>query len=863
MSETLNRAIDLCEPGTISAMPVAAQHRSNGSRADERGIAATALPERRPRLACVSPLPPEPSGISSYTAELIPFLSEHYRIEVIVNQENVSGIQLGAGIPVRSVRWFKENWRSFDRVLYHFGNSPFHAHMFGLLQQIPGTVVLHDFYLSGIVEYLDNRRGTRGVLSWEIFHAHGYQALARLLNGEDRSIIVRDYPCSHQVFRNADGVIVHSQHARELARRWYGPQVEPHLRIIPHLRVPVEATARDSARKSLGIPADAFIVCTYGQVNANKQAIELLYAWLASSMSHDTSCMLVYAGANDPGAYGRAFSEAIPATSRVLVTGWLDERKYRLWLQAADAAVQLRTDSRGESSGALLDAMNHGLPVIINSHGSMAEIPEGPVMKVPDACSRQELASALNALFSDKSLRTRYGCDALDYLRREHDPQDVAARYAKAIESFHAASVSTGQNGNGQASANKAAVTRSVPSPARSRQLFVDISALVHNDLKTGIQRVVRGIVKSLIDAPPDGFRIEPVYATLDQPYRYARSRTLEWLGCQQDNLFYDDYIEVHQGDILFVPDLNTDVVVCHRETYQAMRQKNARVVFLVHDLLPVFLPQYFLQGTKKNFEAYLEVIASSADAAIGVTRTVALDIDQWVRQNKAPGTRHLAIGWNHHGADIDASIPSLGLPEGFDEQLQELTSRPTFLMVGTVEPRKGHFQALRACELLWSRGVELNLVIVGKHGWMVDELAAALNEHRELGHRLFWYQGISDEALLRIYQLADCVLMASEGEGFGLPLIEAAQHQRPILARDIPVFREIGGEHASYFAGFEPEPLAAAMGEWINNAGHGAVPQSVNLPWSTWQESTRQLLDMLADANHPQWLPPGSVVRA
>lgn len=822
----------------------------------------------RKRLACVSPLPPEPSGISSYTAELLPYLSRYYSIDVIVDQDRVADGLAAQGIAVRSVSWFRANHQRYDRVLYHFGNSPFHKHMFALLEEIPGTVVLHDFFLSGIVGYIENKEHQKGFLPRELYHAHGYSALGKWLGGAHAEHIVQQYPCSFQVFHHADGVIVHSSHARELAHTWYGPQIEEHLRIVPHLRVPAPAFDRLKARKMLGVAPDDFIVCTFGHVNRNKMGLDLLEAWNSSSLSLDPRCVLVYVGANDDGAYGKKLHEAISSSSNARITGWVNDERYRLWLQAADAAVQLRQNSRGESSGAVLDCLNHGLPVVVNARGSMAEFPDEAVIMLSGECYRQEIVDALEMVWNDASLRRLTGERAKEYIGRNHVPEDVAKAYAESIETFHSGVSSRCRNVIETITSDEAmssgefclktlacSLAESFPSPARQKQLLIDVSALVETDLKTGIQRVVRSIVKSLIDAPVPGFRIEPVYATSDQNYRYARSRTIEWLGGNATALFEDECIDVHAGDVLFIPDLHFGVVERHKSTYQLMRRKGGQVVFLVHDLLPVSMPHYFPDGTKSSFEAYLDAIAHSADAVIGVTRTVARDMEQWVREHNPRRHRPLAIGWNHHGADIDASMPSKGFPDGFERELTMLSHRPTILMVGTVEPRKGHAQALKAFDLLWKKRRDINLVIVGKHGWMVDELAESLKRHSELGRRLFWYQGISDEALLRLYKLADGVLMASEGEGFGLPLIEAAQHRKPILARDIPVFREIGGKHARYFSGLDPEPLAQAVSDWVAELRRSAAPQSTELPWLTWRESVQHLLAMLADRDHSQWV--------
>lgn len=84
----------------------------------------------------------------------------------------------------------------------------------------------------------------------------------------------------------------------------------------------------------------------------------------------------------------------------------------------------------------------------------------------------------------------------------------------------------------------------------------------------------------------------------------------------------------------------------------------------------------------------------------------------------------------------------------------------------------------------------------------MVDLLVQRLCSHPELGKRLFWLNGISDDYLESVYAVCACLIAASYGEGFGLPLIEAAQHELPVIARDIPAFREVAGEYAFFLVG-------------------------------------------------------------
>ncbi len=75
-------------------------------------------------------------------------------------------------------------------------------------------------------------------------------------------------------------------------------------------------------------------------------------------------------------------------------------------------------------------------------------------------------------------------------------------------------------------------------------------------------------------------------------------------------------------------------------------------------------------------------------------------------------------IEWAHIGADIGQSFPTRDLPDNAEAVLATLRSRPSFLMVGTIEPRKGHSQTTEAFNLLRRGNVDINLVIVGAEGW-------------------------------------------------------------------------------------------------------------------------------------------------
>lgn len=381
--------------------------------------------------------------------------------------------------------------------------------------------------------------------------------------------------------------------------------------------------------------------------------------------------------------------------------------------------------------------------------------------------------------------------------------------------------------------------------PALPR-IFVDISELAQRDSKTGIQRVTRSILYELLINPPHGYLIEPIYGTIEKMgYRFAREFTRKLLG-KTDPTGGDDFIDPQSGDIFLGLDLQHHTTRVQRDYLQGLRRIGIPVYFVVYDLLPIQFPQFWPAEHRvdKVHEEWLTVVCEG-DGALCISKVVADELDEWMKKTLPPKS-NFQISWFHLGADLQGSLPTFGLPEDAEIVLKSLSKRDSFLLVGTLEPRKGYSQVLQAFEILWSEGVDVNLVIVGKKGWVVDGLLTKLESHPELGGRLFWLQGVSDEYLGKIYEASTCLIAASEGEGFGLPLIEAGQHGIPIIARDLPVFKEVAGEGAYYFHGLDGKSLAMAIASWRELNQQSKVPVSSKLLWMTWKESAQMLFERL-----------------
>lgn len=814
----------------------------------------------KPKLAYISPLPPEKSGISDYSAELLPYLAVHYDIDVIVHQEVVSDEWILANCALRSVEWFKQNHHDFDRVLYHFGNSHFHQHMFELLEFIPGVVVLHDFFLSGIVAHIELTQQKPNNWVEALYHSHGYHAVKERVNSLDVADQIWQYPTNLSVLQNATGVIVHSENSIKLMSNWYVSQSR-HTAVIPLLRVQNVMFSKILARKQLGIQEDEFVICSFGILGPMKLNARLLECFLLSRLSQERKSRLIFVGENHPAEYGASlvqFIKQYQLQDRVQITGWTDMTLFRSYLSAADIGVQLRTLSRGETSAAVLDCMNAGLPTIVNANGSMADLDAHAVYSLPDEFSNEELITALEKLYEDESLRTSIAKQAQNVIAEKHNPTACAEQYFQFIEQTYravdadvvprlaGAIIQSSKLNNEEVIQLSQTIADNFPPEPRLKQIFVDISELVQRDAKTGIQRTVRSILSELLKDPPKGYRIEPVYAKADSVgYYYARNFVQSFLYFKTDAL-YDEPIDAWQGDIFVGLDLYPQVFSSHKSWLQELHNKGIAIHFVVYDILAILHPDFFMEGVKDGHATWLKNVVQF-DGVLCISKSVADEVKFWLAAESIKTKPNFMVDWFHLGADTDSSIPSKGLPENSAFILNILENSHSFLMVGTIEPRKGHQQALLAFEELWKNGENINLAIVGKQGWMMDDFITKLKNHPELNKKLFWLEGISDEYLEKLYAASACLIAASEGEGFGLPLIEAAQHKKPIIARDIPVFREVAGEYAYYFENDNDSVvLEKAIVEWLEMYKNNEYPKSDEMPWLTWKQSANQLLQVL-----------------
>jgi glycosyltransferase involved in cell wall biosynthesis len=389
------------------------------------------------RLAWFSPLPPQRSGIADYSAELIPCLAEQLDLELFVDE----GVRVDAEIrdrfPVHGDRAFPGLWERgrFDAVLYHLGNNPdFHARTWRMLRDYPGILVLHEAMVHHLVRGMTLSKGDLGGYVEEMRYAYGRtgQGLARRSLDTGIPLDVWSYPLFERAVDASLAVITHNEFTRQ---RVLASRPLARTSVIPHHVSLGELGSmdRNSARAALKLPADAFVLASYGFITPAKR-LEVTLRAFARLKKERPDALYLLVGEVSP-HYDLAGILTPELSEGVVLVGRTELDDFLRYMVAADVAVNLRYPTAGETSGTLIRLLGLGRPVIVSNLGAFSEIPDGACAKVDLDESEEDLLFAyLQALAADEGLRREMGENARRHVA-PHTPEASARAYVDVVRS--------------------------------------------------------------------------------------------------------------------------------------------------------------------------------------------------------------------------------------------------------------------------------------------------------------------------------------------------------------------------------------------------------------------------------------------
>jgi glycosyltransferase involved in cell wall biosynthesis len=421
-------------------------------------------------------------------------------------------------------------------------------------------------------------------------------------------------------------------------------------------------------------------------------------------------------------------------------------------------------------------------------------------------------------------------------------------------------------------------------------KIYVDVTETVIFRLNTGIQRVVREVVRSSESVGARlGVKVVPVVATSSKfyvlenltplfdltaspsnvqrvgrivksiPYLWSKVKAIPQLSKivvgmahkAKTRLSLRAYIAAkpispEEGDMILLLDSfwGTGEALRSIERY---RKNNVSVYAVLYDVIPFTHPQYCDETLVREFNRLFFLAFGEVDGGIAISASVADDAKKLflTKDGIASG---LPIDFFYLGAKfsnhLSQSLTSdISWPDGIWGR------DPVFMMVGTIEPRKGHKFVFEAFERRWRQGRTEKLLIVGKIGWKTEELISSIKQSPFYGSLLFMVNDASDAQLQDAYSQAYACIMASYVEGFGLPVIEALQKGMPVICSNIPVFKEIADKNAVFFELNDYVSFDQAI-ENLRESYDSIRKGLENFHWLSWEESTEQLLRKVCAMN-------------
>lgn len=250
--------------------------------------------------------------------------------------------------------------------------------------------------------------------------------------------------------------------------------------------------------------------------------------------------------------------------------------------------------------------------------------------------------------------------------------------------------------------------------------------------------------------------------------------------------------------------------------------------VVTIHDISFLLHPEY----SHPELANYLQIVVprsiERASAVITVSASVATEVAY-----AFPGARRKIV-----------AIPN-GVSHPTTLSDRQPASRPTVLMVGTIEPRKNHFAVIQAMAGVRAEHPNARLLIIGRRGWLDNEIVREIERGQATGW-LTWIENASDDDLEAAYRETTLFVSVSHYEGFGLPLLEAMARGLPCVASDIGAHREVAVDSAIYVDPTDVESIASSVSDLLGDSDareHLAITGRCRAERFSWRETARRTL--------------------
>jgi glycosyltransferase involved in cell wall biosynthesis len=396
--------------------------------------------KEKKKIAFFTPLPPVKSGISDYSLDIITEMSKYVSIDIYIDNNYTHDCKLPDGVSVYEHGYFNERKTQYDEIIYQMGNSEYHVYMMDYIKQHPGTIVLHDYNLHGVLYDLASKKGGMEQYKQFLYEDFDKEMVNAYINDLVSGLIpLKEYEflCNGVVSNYANKIIVHSDYAKKLLLQ---KDIKRNVRKILSYAQIKEIVDISEIRKRLFIDQDKIVISAFGHIHETKRTMPILKAFKNISIYNDQA-VLYLVGKPSPSIKSELerYILANNLSHRVTITGYTDLNTFEDYIDVTDISLNLRYPYNGETSGSLMRILSKGKCSIVNDLGSFSEIPEDCCVKLksPEFLSESDeidmITEKLKELVSDPLLISSIGLNARRYAINELDIEIIAKKYIDFI----------------------------------------------------------------------------------------------------------------------------------------------------------------------------------------------------------------------------------------------------------------------------------------------------------------------------------------------------------------------------------------------------------------------------------------------
>ncbi|WGV25490.1 glycosyltransferase family 4 protein [Halotia branconii] len=304
---------------------------------------------------------------------------------------------------------------------------------------------------------------------------------------------------------------------------------------------------------------------------------------------------------------------------------------------------------------------------------------------------------------------------------------------------------------------------------------------------------------------------------------------------------------KIQSEDIYVIADANWDLPKTYYRFLQTLKHHKVTIVIVCYDLIPIKFPEFSSPKFREAFTKFYRDYSILFDKILCISKNSVEDYKNAQKQGIIPSNNPNLVVKNFRlGCDYYNHDDSINLNYN---DFSELLNKRYILVVGSLVPHKNIKAIIEAFDLLVdSNYIDIYLLFAGNRGWHL-ETDALIESNKMYGKLIHILGSVSDAQLKTLYKNCYCLVQASFYEGFGLPVVEALQYCKPVVASTGGSLPEVGGDFCIYFNPTKPVELYQALKKLFDSDTYynNLVKQIKNeyRPFS-WQESAEEFISHL-----------------